>query len=368
MQALDQLEADYLTGNVRRFEIERTIALSQLDPVALIGLKQTGTCEFALTEKLFDEDYPGHYMRQIASVSISIPAVIGPYQNFHATLTQLNDVVVLKPDIEAVSFLLRPPEEKRDDPPASLRRNWWPNQQIAISNGTNDAGVFELSFADRRYLPFEKTGAVSDWRLTMPPQTNRFDFATITDVILTLRYTALDGGAPFRREVTNLGELASSDGAMFLPLRQYYPDAWRQFMTAHPNPKTQTLEFEVPPSLIPRHLSKVLLKGFFLQLYLGAGAKVSAGVQFITFNASDTCSAQVALNAQGNYTHSFAKELDFSGVTASPRTLVFHLCKVPDDLKKDRFLDPNKIVGIGLVLDYQATVDWKVEDRVRTAQ
>jgi hypothetical protein len=31
---------------------------------------------------------------------------------------------------------------------------------------------------------------------------------------------------------------------------------------------------------------------------------------------------------------------------------------VPSNLKKDNFLDPAKLVGIGLVLDYQGTIDW----------
>jgi hypothetical protein len=357
-RALDQLDAAYLNGSVRPYEIERTVALSQLDPIALMRLKETGLCEFALTEKLFDQDYPGHYMRQIASLSVSIPAVIGPYQNFRATLTQLSDTVVLSADPQAVAFLLGGDTEAT---PTSLRTNWWPNQQVALSSGLNDAGVFELNFGDRRYLPFERTGAVSNWRLSIPPQTNPFDFATLTDVILTLRYTALDGGSKFRREVTQLPEMATQDGAVFLPLRQYYPDAWRQFMTVHPSAETQTLAFQVPPSVIPAHLQEPMLKGFFLQLYLAEGETVTAGADFITFNASDEAggSVDVTLTIQANATHAFPTPLAFGGVVAGPRTLIFDLAAVPADLKKDGFLDPAKVVGIGLVLDYQATIDWK---------
>ncbi|MEO7177595.1 MAG: hypothetical protein ABIW83_02015, partial [Allosphingosinicella sp.] len=358
-QALDQLDAAYLAGSARPLEIERTIALSQLDPIGLMRLKETGTCEFALTEKLFDDDYPGHFMRQIASLAVSIPAVIGPYQNFRTILTQLSDAVVLKPNADAVAFLMGSSEEPV--PPEALRTNWWPNQQVAISGGMNDVGVFELNFGDRRYLPFEKTGAVSSWRLAMPPQTNHFDFATITDVVLTLRYTALDGGTLFRRQVTALPGMSAYDGAVFLPLRQYYPDAWHQFMTAHPDPASQTLAFEVPPSVIPAHLSETKLKGFFLHLYLGEGAKPPTGPDFLTFDASDAAggSASVTLNPRANCTYAFAMPLDFAGVSAGARTLVFDLAKVPTDLKKDGYLDPEKITGIGLVLDYQGTIDWK---------
>lgn len=361
-QALDQLDAAYLDGNVRGLEIERTIALSQLDPVALMRLKEWGVCEIALTEKLYDDDYPGHYMRQIASLAISIPAVIGPYQNFRATLTQLGDAVVLKPKANTVAFLLG--ASSKPVAADELRTNWWPSQQVAISSGLNDAGVFELNFADRRYLPFERTGAVSNWRLSIPPQTNHIDLSTITDVILTVRYTALDGGATFRRDVVALGPMKTYSGAVFLPLRQYYPEAWRQLMTTHPSDKkAQTLAFEVPPSVIPRHLTDVKLNGFYLQLYLGEGAQVTEGDEFITFNASDAKggSVKVKLTAQANCQYDFSSpKPDFAGVTKDARTLVFTLADVPEKLKtKDGYLDPEKIVGIGLVLDYDAKINWK---------
>ena len=359
MQALDQLEAAYLDGNKRPLEIERTIALSQLDPLALLRLKQSGECSFALTEKLFDEDYPGHYMRRIASLSVTIPAVIGPYQTFKASLTQMSDAVVLRPEPDTVAYLMG--DADKPVPAGSLRSNWWPNQQVAISGGVNDNGMFELNSSDPRFLPFEKTGAVSTWRFSMPPQTNRFDFETITDVIFSLRYTAYDGGAAFRRNVVALPGMTAYDGTVLLPLRQYYPDAWHLFMTTHPaDKKKQTLSFDVRPSVIPAHLGDALLKGFYLRLYLGDGAKVAAGSQFITFVASDAAggSVPVTLTAQGTFPYSFTTPLDFAGVTAGTRSLIFDLDAVPSDLKKGDYLDPAKVVGVGLILDYQATINW----------
>jgi Tc toxin complex TcA C-terminal TcB-binding domain len=47
--------------NRREYEITKNISLAQLHPLALIQLKQGGTCEFSLTEALFDLDYPGHH-------------------------------------------------------------------------------------------------------------------------------------------------------------------------------------------------------------------------------------------------------------------------------------------------------------------
>jgi Tc toxin complex TcA C-terminal TcB-binding domain len=43
------------------------------------------------------------------------------------------------------------------------------------------------------YIPFEGAGVVSKWRLELP-EFRQFDYDTITDAVLHIRYTALEGG------------------------------------------------------------------------------------------------------------------------------------------------------------------------------
>ncbi len=64
-------------------------------------------------------------------------------------------------------------------------------QSIVTSGGTNDSGMFETNLRDDRFLPFEGAGAVSTWSLALPSQLRAFDYMTISDVILHVRYTAL---------------------------------------------------------------------------------------------------------------------------------------------------------------------------------
>jgi hypothetical protein len=81
------------------------------------------------------------------------------------------------------------------------------NQQVAISSGLNDSGLFSLSFGDERYLPFEGTGAVSKWHLSFPNPTSDEQTAlraSLNDVILQVHYTALYGGASFESAVAAL--------------------------------------------------------------------------------------------------------------------------------------------------------------------
>ena len=192
MLGLNQLEKAYLDGSDRRLEIEKIISLRQLLGDNIFdNNKNEGSWIFSFTQELFDQDFPGHYCRQIKTISVTLPAVVGPYQTIKATLTQTNNKVLIKPNQDAVNWLKKP----NGNPPDSsiLRQNWHNNQKIAISKGVNDSGLFVLNFQDERYLPFEGTGAISDWKLSMPKATNQIDFNSITDVIITLSYTALHG-------------------------------------------------------------------------------------------------------------------------------------------------------------------------------
>lgn len=112
-------------------------------------------------------------VRRIKNISVSLPALVGPYQDIRAVLTYSESGVTLPAGCGA----------------------------IAVSHGVNDSGQFQLDFNDPRYLPFE--GVV----LPAPAQDNqgtltlRFPSAqsdqkallsSLNDIILHIRYTIRD--------------------------------------------------------------------------------------------------------------------------------------------------------------------------------
>ncbi|MDD9336258.1 MAG: neuraminidase-like domain-containing protein [Wolbachia sp.] len=250
---LEQLDKEYHDTNERRLEITKVISLKSLDPIALHELKTKGSCKFSFTEKLFDLDFPGHYARKIKDIKITVPAVVGPYENVHASLQQTSNQVVLKSDgaINAIKYLVNPSEEEQPETDL-LRVNWKPNQEIAISKADQDSGLFELSFGDERYLPFEGTGAVSTWELSLPQATNRFDISTISDVIIHLDYTALNGGEVLSRQVKNLDQIKYYQGTLVVNLSAVYPEEWGKFKQA--KGQFSELKFKLFPEIFPIHV------------------------------------------------------------------------------------------------------------------
>jgi hypothetical protein len=228
--ALRQMERSFLDQNRRDYEITRHVSLLVHDPVALVELKQTGTCAIDLPEAFFDADYSGHFMRRIKTASLTIPAVVGPYTSVNCTLTLLTNKTRVKP-IVGDSYV-----ERLDTEDERFVSNFASIQSVATSSGQNDSGLFELNFRDERYLPFEGAGAVSSWRIDLPREANAFDLQTISDVVLHLRYTAREGGVMLRKAARETLEATMADTnilaqARLVSLRHEFPNEWARFLS-----------------------------------------------------------------------------------------------------------------------------------------
>jgi hypothetical protein len=188
---IKRMETAYLDKNRREYEITKHVSVAQLDPLALINLRASGVCDFEIPEVLFDMDHPGHYFRRIKSVSVSIPCTAGPHTSVSARLSLVGNryrKVTSADNIAGTGY----PEDPGND--ERFVYNVGSIQSIATSNAQDDSGMFELKFRDERYLPFEGTGAISRWRLELPTAINQFDYDSISDVIVHVKYTAREGG------------------------------------------------------------------------------------------------------------------------------------------------------------------------------
>lgn len=270
MLDLKRLDQTYLDQNQRELELTKHISLKRLDPKALLQLKTTdlndanepiNACIFELPEWLFDLDTPGHYLRRIKSVSISIPSVVGPYTNIHGRLTLLSSQI--RHDRSPTQY---PRPGTGDDPRFTDR--YGSAEQIVTSSGNADSGLFEAQLRDERFLPFEGHGAISRWRLELPAQYKQFDYTTISDVIIHLRYTARDGGeqlaAAARGSIANLPGNTPTKRAfpVLLSCRTDFPLAWSN--------RANSLQIRV----LPNHLPYWMCNG-----HLVANAAVCATVQ-----------------------------------------------------------------------------------------
>ncbi len=201
---LNRMDGSYLNQNKREHEMTKTISLSLLDPVALIELKETGKCEVFIPESLFDMDCPGHYLRRIKSLSVSIPCIVGPYTSVNCKFTLMSSIVRKNTTPGAGYFRDTVNEDAR------FVYNYSLVQSIVTSNAQNDSGLFEANLKDERYLPFEGQGVIGRWKIELLQlegpagvHIRNFDFNTVSDVLMQMRYTARHGGEAFRKTVND---------------------------------------------------------------------------------------------------------------------------------------------------------------------
>ena len=157
-----------------------TVRLSEVDAVALEGVRQTGRGVFTLGEALFDEAMPDEYARRIASLRVTVP---GLGEGLGGRLALIGHRTYLDRGKSEASGLL----------------NVFGRQQITLAGADTDTA--KMRARGGRLLPFERCGANSTWLLAFPaaardiearrPRSpHRAALETLEDVILEIRYTA----------------------------------------------------------------------------------------------------------------------------------------------------------------------------------
>jgi hypothetical protein len=249
---MKRMEVAYMDQNRREREITKHISLALQDPLALIQLKETGRCEVELTEALFDADFPGHYMRRIESMSLTIPCVVGPYTSVNCTLTLVSNKARVK------NVPANPYAEAEDSEDSRFVSNFAPIQSIVTSHAQNDSGLFELNFHDERYLPFEGAGAISRWRieLTQEKDLRQFDYDTISDVVLHLKYTARDGGGALKTAATDALKALVTESedvplARLFSARSEFASEWHRFLKPLESQSNHTLRLGLTRERFP---------------------------------------------------------------------------------------------------------------------
>ncbi|MBC8954907.1 neuraminidase-like domain-containing protein [Xenorhabdus sp. PB62.4] len=194
MLMLGQMEKAYLEQDKRALEVTRTVSLAEVyadlpdesfvftDKIATLlkdGKGSAGSSgnslemtsgELQATLKLSDLNIRGDYpdglgnIRRIKQISVTLPALVGPYQDVRAVLSYGGSVIL----------------------PQGC-------SAVAVSHGMNDSGQFQLDFNDPRYLPFEGIAVNDKGTLTLSfpdaDDKQKSLLQSLNDIILHIRYT-----------------------------------------------------------------------------------------------------------------------------------------------------------------------------------
>lgn len=237
--------------NQIKLQITKTISLQQYDPFAFQQFISTGVLRFSTPMTLFDRDFPGQYLRLISQIRVSVVALIPPNMGIYATLSNAGTSRVIVNGDSGYSALV-----VRRDP-----------QLIALSSPSNPTGLFPMTLSSQSplLLPFENLGVDTSWELVMPRASNPFDFTTISDVLFTMDYTALDSPVYRQQLVQQLNPSFSADRAY--SLRQQFADVWYALNNPGQSPNPMQVQFETLRADFPPNIEEGSLQIAQLLLY-----------------------------------------------------------------------------------------------------
>jgi hypothetical protein len=259
--SLRQMEKAYLEDNRRELELRKSISVALLNPTALIELRETGKCYIKLPEEIFDMDFQGHYFRKIKSVSVSLPCIAGPGTVVNCSLRLQKNVIRMNTTLNDEGNYEHNNDEGVWTDDDRFHSNIVPVTSIAASTGQNDSGLFEFSFRDERYLPFEGAGVVSEWLIELSTEKDlrQFDYSTISDVILHMSYSARENGGLFKEKaiehirnfIMNVSELSNQPLMRMLSMKQEFTTEWYRFLHPTAQGAEQILTFTTGKDRFP---------------------------------------------------------------------------------------------------------------------
>lgn len=273
LEDLYRLDQYAFETNKRKLQLTKSISLALTVPNEFQTLRETGVMRFTTPMKLFDRDFPGHYLRLIRSVRVSVIALVPPVEGIHATLASTGvSRVVIGPDIFQTAPIRRDPE------------------LVALTSPVAASGVFDLDAQSMSMLaPFEGCGVDTSWELRMPKAANFFDFRSVADVLMTIDYTALHSWDYSQQVIESLRQ--STSGERPFSFRNQLPDQWYNLHNPEQTATPMVVKFQTMAEDFPPNINGLKIQHAVLHFARRSGSDFEVPVQWLRFTEAQAGSA-----------------------------------------------------------------------------
>lgn len=341
LQDITQLDQYRFDTDKRKLQLTKTISVARLAPEAFVRFQETGVLTFETPMELFDRDFPGHYLRLIRRVRISVVALIPPTSGIRATLTsdRVSRVVVGGDTFQTVKVQQGP-------------------DYVALSSPREATGLFELDVQSDMLLPFEDIGVATTWEFRMPKAANLFDYRTIADVLLTIEYTALNSFTYGQQVIQSLNPNLSANRPF--SFSNQFADPWYDLHNPDQTTTPMTVRFSTIREDFPPNLENLKIRHVALFFVRKADSTFEmANVQFHFTPKGDTVAVGgMADSIEGIISTRNGNGASWTSMIGLSPVGVWELALSNDQQTKD-FFKNEEIEDMLFVLTYSGrTPDW----------
>ncbi len=270
LQDIFQLDQYAFETDQRKNQLVKNISLAHLAPAEFHQFKQSGVMNFATPMELFDRDFPGHYLRLIKRIRISVIALIPAIDGIKAALTTTGSTrVVVGGDVFQTININRGSET------------------VAFSSARDASGLFELeSQKAEKLFPFEGMGVDTQWEFKLPRAANRFDFKSIADVIITIEYTSLNSFTYRQQIIQEINNSISGDRPF--SFRNEFADEWYDLNNPDLTDKPMTVEFDTREEDFPANIDNLKIQQIVLYFIRADNVNQEIQINHLKFNENDS--------------------------------------------------------------------------------
>ncbi|MDH5741909.1 MAG: hypothetical protein OEY77_16445, partial [Nitrospira sp.] len=262
LQDIYRLDQHAFETRKRKLQLAQTFSLASLSPFEFEQFRETGVLPFATPMELFDQDFPGHYLRLIKRFRLSIVALIPPNRGVRASLKNSGlSRVVTAGEVSKDAFQT---VVVRRDP-----------EQIAFTSPIDATGMFELQSDAELLLPFEGMGVDTSWELELPKAANPFDYRNIADVLVTIEYTALDSATHREKVIRELNRSVSAERSF--SFRQNFVDSFYHLSNSEYSNAPMVVNFETRREDFPPNINELAIQ--HIVMFFSEGKKKGSSIE-----------------------------------------------------------------------------------------
>ena len=264
LQDIATLDQFAFESDRRKLNLSQTFSLATLFPFEFEEFRTSGVLPFSTPSRLFDQGFPGHYLRLIKRVRTSMVALVPPAHGIRAELVASGvSRTVVGGDTFAEVVIRREPE------------------RVAFTSGAEATGVFDLDLQSDMLLPFEAMGVDTQWQFELPRPANPLDYSAIADILVTVEYTALWNSDYRRQVIEGLDRRVSAERAFHL--RDDAPDEWYLLTNPDQSARPLTARFDVRPGDFPPNVTDLRVAHILLYVDRPEGSTGAVPISRLRF-------------------------------------------------------------------------------------
>lgn len=151
-------------------------------------------------------------------------------------------------------------------------------EQLALSGGVSDYGVFQLHGEGEFLNPFEGTGVDTQWEFRMEKAANPFDYGSIADVLITIEYEAMNSFL-WRNTVVQRLNSEDASASLAISMKHNLPDQWFDLHNPEQTDTPYEVSFRISePDLAPNVTGPLNIDRLLVYVLMKDGAEFTREV------------------------------------------------------------------------------------------